>query len=265
MTAAAPSANANPGYDATGLADRYHSVQQQIDSACSDAGRNRADVTLIVVSKFHPAQLVLNLAALGQRDFGENKDQEASAKSVEVAEAMAAGALSDQSGIAPNWHFIGQLQSNKAKSVLRYAKSIHSLDRLSLLQALGKERQKLADQAAENGTPTPAATDVFIELNLTDDPERGGIQPSGLAAFAESVLNTAGLNLVGVMGVASLDGKEESDFALIQQASAQLQALAPQAKFISAGMSNDFAVALRFGATHLRIGTAITGPRQYLT
>jgi uncharacterized pyridoxal phosphate-containing UPF0001 family protein len=106
---------------------------------------------------------------------------------------------------------------------------------------------------------------VFIELNLTDDPDRGGIVPSNLLSFAELVLAAPGLDLVGVMGVASLEGQEERDFAAIQKASADLQRIAPEANLISAGMSNDFQTALRFGATHLRIGTAITGPRQYLT
>ncbi|MEN9715058.1 MAG: hypothetical protein RJA35_525 [Actinomycetota bacterium] len=230
-----------------GLAERYGLVQERIAEACRLAGRPRADVTLIVVTKFHPAKLVLDLLDLGQRYFGENKDQEAAPKAAAVAEI---------SNLA-TWHFIGQLQSNKAKSVLRYAESIHSLDRDSLLQALAKERAKL-----EPGT---AATKVFIELNLTDDPDRGGIRPDNLLPFAEKVLATDGLQLVGVMGVASLEGQEGRDFAAIQAASSRLQTLAPEAALISAGMSNDFEQALRFGATHLRIGTAITGPRQYLT
>ncbi|MEN9737151.1 MAG: hypothetical protein RJA26_384 [Actinomycetota bacterium] len=228
--------NSTSEYDASGLAERYGSVQEQITDACRLADRNRDEVTLIVVSKFHPADLVLNLIErLGRAD--------------EV----------------PTWHFIGQLQSNKAKSVLRYASSIHSLDRLSLLEALAKERNKIAVLAQENGIPIAPATKVFIELNLTDDPDRGGIVPSNLLSFAELVLAAPGLDLVGVMGVASLEGQEERDFAAIQKASADLQRIAPVANLISAGMSNDFQTALRFGATHLRIGTAITGPRQYLT
>ena len=128
-----------------------------------------------------------------------------------------------------------------------------------------KERNKIAVSAQENGIPIAPATKVFIELNLTDDPDRGGIVPSNLLSFAELVLAAPGLDLVGVMGVASLEGQEERDFAAIQKASADLQRIAPEANLISAGMSNDFQTALRFGATHLRIGTAITGPRQYLT
>lgn len=235
------------------LGSRYLAIQERIAAACVAASRERSSVELIVVSKFHPASLVIDLLTLGQVHFGENKDQEASAKAAEVASLLPEGVP------VPNWHFVGQLQSNKVKSVLRYASTIHSLDRPSLLTALAKERARLAEVG--EGHP---ATGVFIELNLTDDPQRGGIQPDRLGQFAASVLEVQGLNLLGVMGVATLEGQEERDFAAILEASEALQAIAPEAKFISAGMSNDFEVAIGYGATHLRIGTAITGPRQYL-
>ena len=244
------------------LSQRYLAVQERIAAACALAGRDRSELNLIVVSKFHPASLVLDLLSLGQRQFGENKDQEASAKAAEVASALGSAPAGS---IQPDWHFVGQLQSNKVKSVLRYASTIHSLDRASLLAALAKERNRLAQEAEAQSTTPIAPTGVFIELNLTDDDQRGGIKPSQLPEFAASVLETPGLELLGVMGVATLEGEEERDFATIQAASQQLQTLAPTAKFISAGMSNDFEVAIGYGATHLRIGTAITGPRQYLT
>ncbi|MFM7029779.1 MAG: YggS family pyridoxal phosphate-dependent enzyme [Micrococcales bacterium] len=237
------------------LAERYARVEQRISDACAAAGRSRDEVRLLVISKFHPAELVLDLLALGQTAFGENKDQEASAKARAVSEALE-GDPAFAGLPVPDWHFVGQLQSNKVKSVLRYASTIHSLDRDSLLTALAKERAKL------EGT---AATGVFIELNLTDDPERGGIKPEELLAFADKVLKVDGLNLLGVMGVATLEGREDRDFETIARASENLKTVAPQARWISAGMSGDFEQAIAFGATHLRIGTAITGPRQYLT
>jgi pyridoxal phosphate enzyme (YggS family) len=156
------------------------------------------------------------------------------------------------STIEHQWHFIGQLQSNKVKSVVSYASSIHSLDRQSLLDALGKA-------TIEREVPL----DVFIQLNLTDDPGRGGIQPANLKTFAENVLTHPGLNLVGVMGVAALDNNLERDFGAIRAASESLRTLKPEASLISAGMSEDFETAIAFGATHLRIGSAITGKRQY--
>lgn len=234
------------------LADRYQAVQARIASACDRHGRNRADVQLVVVSKFHPASLVEELIDLGQTDFGENKDQEASPKAAEVrAHLEALGRAQD----LPRWHFVGQLQSNKVKSVLRYASTIHSLDRESLLTALNKE-------FAKDESLNPIG--VFIELNLTDDPNRGGIHPDALLRFAEDVLKQPKLKLLGVMGVATLEGQEERDFTRIKAASESLQMLHPEASKISAGMSNDFELAIGFGATHLRVGTAITGPRQYL-
>jgi len=243
------------------LADRYDKVRERIRLACGSAGRDSSEVTLIVVSKVHPAQLVLDLLALGQTAFGENKDQEAKPKFLQVKDALANYTLTKDAtygGLsAPDVHFVGQLQSNKAKSVMSYASTIHSLDRDSLLTALAKETSLRSTDAQP--------TNVFIELNLTDDVNRGGIRPDGLLGFAERVLAMPGLNLLGVMGVASLDNEPERDFALIQEASAKLQTLSSGARFISAGMSNDFELALQFGATHLRIGTAITGPRSYLT
>jgi pyridoxal phosphate enzyme (YggS family) len=225
------------------LADRYHDAQARIAAAAKAANRNPDEIVLIVVTKNHPAQLVLDLLELGARDFGENRDQEAAPKAAEVRASSA---------IEHHWHFIGQLQSNKVKSVVNYASSVHSVDRPSLLEALGRA-------TVDRELPL----DIFIQLNLTDDEGRGGIQPANLDAFAEQVLLHRGLNLVGVMGVAALDNQLDRDFGAIRQASEQLRRLAPAATSISAGMSEDFETATAYGATHLRIGSAITGKRQY--
>lgn len=246
------------------LANRYSAVTQRIQQAAAAAGRNPSEITLIVVSKFHPAKLVLDLIDLGVTDFGENKDQEAGPKALEVGQALA------QRGSLVNhrWHFVGQLQSNKVKSVLRYASTIHSLDRESLLSALAKETAKLNQVQLDAGLDPMTPVDVFIELNLTGDPGRGGIEPHSVQEFANQVLQVPGLNLLGVMGVASVNSPSdptvaERDFETIRAASELVQQLKPEAKFISAGMSGDFETALKFGATHLRIGTAITGQREY--
>ena len=225
------------------LAERLAEAQQRIAAAALAATRNPEDIKLIVVTKNHPAQLVLDLLELGARDFGENRDQEAAPKAAEVRAT---------SPIEHRWHFIGQLQSNKVKSVVSYADSVHSLDRQSLLDSLGKA-------TVERAHPL----DVFIQLNLTDDPGRGGIHPTDLLPFAENVLAHPGLKLVGVMGVAALDHNLERDFGTIRSASEKLQTLKSDATFISAGMSEDFEKAIAYGATHLRIGSAITGKRQY--
>lgn len=226
------------------LADRLGEVSTRIEKAASLANRSAEDVTLIVVTKTHPADLVVELLGLGVTNFGENKDQEALAKAKLVAELA--------SQYNPIWHFVGQLQSNKVKSVLGYAEVLHSLDRQSLLDELNKQLSRVEHKRLQ----------VFIELNLTDDPKRGGIDPNQLLNFADKVLKVENLQLLGVMGVASLGGSAEADFERIAKASQQLQKLAPEARFISAGMSADFEQAIQYGATHIRVGTAITGKRE---
>lgn len=149
------------------------------------------------------------------------------------------------------WHFVGQLQSNKVKSAMNYSSVVHSIDRPSLVSALGREI------AAEN-----RHVSGFIQLNLTDDPSRGGIEPKDLIPFAETLEGMPNFELLGVMGVAALGRDPRIDFEQIAEASQRLRGSVPGARFISAGMSHDFEQALEFGATHLRIGTAITGNRN---
>mgnify|MGYP001046042014 CR=1 FL=1 len=195
---------------------------------------NRPEPTLVVVTKNHPVQMVDDLYQLGERDFGENRDQEASAKAAEFSPSE-----NDY-----RWHFIGQLQSNKVRSVLNYATVLHSLDRASLLKELAKREAEL---------------EVFIQMNLTDDPNRGGVNPSDLEQFAQSVLEVKSLKLVGVMAVGGLDVEPEQEFERVRAASEKLMAVHPEANQISAGMSGDFEQAIAYGATHLRIGSLITG------
>jgi pyridoxal phosphate enzyme (YggS family) len=224
-----------------GLAERYRSVQERIRAAERAAGRDSGSVELIVVTKNHPAQLVLDLHDLGQRSFGENRDQEARPKALEVSQAGTSDA---------DWHFVGQLQSNKVKSVLEYASCIHSIDRASLVRELRKQLSR-----------TPMAVSGFIELNLTDDLNRGGVAEGDLLTLAESLLEIDGFNLLGVMAVASLDGQPGRDFERAVAMSEQLKTLTSTADKISMGMSDDFEIAISMGATHIRVGSAITGPR----
>ena len=225
----------------TELGQRYQAIVEKIATAATSANRDPDEITLVVVSKNHPHQLVLDLLELGARDFGENRDQEANAKAKQIAL---------ETNEAFNWHFIGQLQSNKVKSVLEYANFLHSLDRNSLLEELIK-------RTTERAVPLK----VFVQVNMTDDPERGGVNPGDLMTFAERVLSSPGLELVGLMGVGGLDVAPEREFEKLAQLSSQLQQLAPRANRLSMGMSGDFQTAIAYGATHLRIGTAITGNR----
>jgi len=222
------------------LAERYRSVLQTIEQTAQSVDRAKEDVELIVVSKNHPASLVSELVQLGQEAFGENRDQEASKKAEELK----------NSGFDVQWHFVGQLQSNKVKSVLEYASVIHSIDRPSLVAELSKQLTKQNKKI-----------DGFIELNLTYDLGRGGVAPQDLLNLAEQVLAVEQINLLGVMAVAGLGKDPAEEFERAIGLSQQLQTLAPTATKLSMGMSEDFEVAIRLGATHIRVGSAITGPR----
>ncbi len=225
----------------TELGQRYQAIVKAIATAATSANRDPKEITLVVVSKNHPYQLVLDLLELGARDFGENRDQEASVKAKQIA---------NESETDFSWHFIGQLQTNKVKSVLEYASFLHSLDRPSLLDELIK-------RTVDRSIPLK----VFVQVNMTEDLERGGVNPVDLMAFAERVLASPGLELMGLMGVGGLDAAPEREFERLALLSSQLQQLAPSADRLSMGMSGDFEAAIAHGATHLRIGTAITGNR----
>jgi PLP dependent protein len=216
------------------LADRLESVRGSIADAARDAGRHPNEITTIVVTKFQPASLVAELAALGVEDFGENRHQEAQAKAAELAP------------LGLRWHFVGQLQGKKAKQVRGYATAIHSVDRPSLVDAL----------RSDAGT-----IDAFVQVNLTDDPGRGGVQPDEVERLVEQVLATPGLRLRGLMAVAPLGEPPRPAFARMHLLSERVRNLAPDAQALSMGMSHDFREAILEGATHLRIGTAITGNR----
>ena len=227
------------------LTGRLESIHQRIDGAVRDAGRSRSEIELIVVTKNYGFELAIELLRAGENQFGENRDQEASAKAAQVAQN-----LSPEQD-TPTWHFVGQLQTNKVKSMLSYSSVLHSLDRPSLLKELEKQLAKSSE----------TKLDAFIELNLTDDPNRGGIEPKNLMEFVEQVLRVPQINLLGVMGVAGLGVEPAVDFATILNSSEQLQTVSISSKYISAGMSGDFETAIAFGATHLRIGAAITANR----
>lgn len=216
------------------LSERLAEVRSGISDASRLAGRDPGEVTIIVVTKFHPAGLIRELHALGVDDIGENRHQEAREKAAELAD------------LDLTWHFVGQLQGKKARQVAAYSSVIHSVDRPSLVSALGSAER---------------VTRCFLQLNLTDDPGRGGVAPEELLPLAELVLEAERLELLGVMAVAPLGEEPRSAFARVRAASESLRTIAPGAIAISAGMSGDYREAILEGATHLRIGTAITGNR----
>ena len=211
-------------------------LERRLTAACLSAGRRREEVLLVAVTKTHPASDVALLRDLGVRDVGENRDQEASAKAAEVP------------GV--RWHFVGAVQSNKARSVAAYADVVHSLDRSALATALSAGAQR-----AERHV------DVLLQVSLDGDPRRGGAAPADVAALAEHVRGLPALRLRGVMAVAPLGADPAAAFAALAEVAAGLQADHPQAREISAGMSGDLEAAIAAGATIVRVGTALLGER----
>lgn len=224
------------------LPSRLATVRDGIADAARSAGRPVADITTVVVTKFQPVSLVHELLELGVRDFGESRHQEAQVKAAELA------------GSPATWHFVGQVQGKKARQVRAYSSVIHSVDRESLVTALGTPPNAESADAS-------VTVDCFVQVNLTDDPARGGVSIPDLAPLVEKVLGTPGLTLLGLMAVAPLGTEPRRSFALVAELGAQMRSMAPEARYLSMGMSQDYAAAIAEGATHLRIGTAITGNR----
>jgi pyridoxal phosphate enzyme (YggS family) len=214
-------------------------VEAEIAEACKAAGRTRRELTLIAVSKTYPASDVRLLAELGVTDVGENRDQEASAKARECADLDLV------------WHFVGQLQTNKVRSVIGYADVVHSVDRPRLVTALSQEALKAGREIT-----------CLVQVALDGDPERGGVRPQDVPALAEAVAGAGGIRLGGVMAVAPLGEDPDRAFARLREIAQVVRDAHPGADAISAGMSGDMSQAIANGATHLRVGTALLGRRK---
>ena len=223
------------------LALRLAEVRRRIAKACEAAGRDVSELTLIAVTKTRPASDVRLLSELGITDVGENRDAEAAPKAAQCADLALKGLT---------WHFIGQLQTNKCASVVRYASIVHSVDRLRLIRALGRAARG-AGQVIEG----------LVEVSLDGDPARGGAVPDQVPALAEALAAEEGLVLGGVMAIAPLTMEPADAFARLLASAAAVRAVRPAATVISAGMSGDLEAAVEAGATHLRIGTALLGDR----
>ncbi len=226
----------DPGERSAELAAGLAAVRARIAAAARAAGRDPAGLTLVAVTKTWPVSDALLLRGLGVRDMGENKDADAAEKAAAV------------SGV--RWHFVGQLQSNKARSVAAYADLVHSLDRPRLARAL-------ADGAQRAGR----RLDVLVQVSLDGDPGRGGAPLPEVPALVAAVAGLPDLRLAGVMAVAPLGSDPRAAFDTLVAAAYDLQADHPGAVVVSAGMSGDLEAAVAAGATHLRIGTALLGHR----
>ncbi|MEV6927009.1 YggS family pyridoxal phosphate-dependent enzyme [Dactylosporangium sp. NPDC051485] len=227
------------------IAANLATVRERISAACRAAGREPESVTLVAITKTYPAGDVARLAELGIRDVGENRDQEAAAKAAAVP------------GV--RWHFVGQLQRNKARSVASYADAVHSVDSLRLVDAL-------ADAAARAGRE--AALGALVQVSLDDDEQRGGALTGMVEKVAEAIAASPALSLRGVMAVAPLDWAPDEAFARLAAIGSRIRQrfAGPHdpADWISAGMSNDLESAILHGSTHVRVGSALLGKRTPL-
>ncbi|MFJ3923721.1 YggS family pyridoxal phosphate-dependent enzyme [Streptomyces sp. NPDC090022] len=231
------------------LAANLARVEERIAAACAAAGRKRDEVTLIVVTKTYPASDVRLLADLGVRHVAENRDQDAAPKAAACAD------------LPLTWHFVGQLQTNKVRSVAGYAHVVQSVDRPKLVTALSAAAEKAERELG-------ALVQIALDAGTGERGERGGAAPDLLGELADAIAGAPGLRLDGLMTVAPLAGpyagREQAAFERLMELSSGLRAVHPAATMVSAGMSADLEQAILAGATHVRVGTAVLGARPRL-
>lgn len=226
---------------ASTLESNIASVRNRIDSALAVSGRRGEEVTLIAVSKRHPIETIRDAAGYGLKDFGENRSAELAGKArIERGEDLA--------GI--RWHMIGHLQSNKVKSIIPFVDYIHSVDRISLASEISRR----ADEAGRT-------VRILLQVNISEEPQKSGVDPSGLDDLYEHCLSLANVETVGLMGMASFISNEEKLRRQFSKLRSLRDRVAPQLFHLSMGMSNDFEIAIEEGATMIRVGTAIFGER----
>jgi pyridoxal phosphate enzyme (YggS family) len=237
------------------ISQNLATVEREITLAVEKNNRERSEITLIAVTKNFPVSDVVHLYDLGLRNFGENRDQEARAKVEEFKKYVADSESSEDQTNQANqvkWHFQGQLQRNKLRSIATWADFIHSLDQeryLLPLQQLSIELKKSISLLLQ------------LSLDLPIRPDRGGVPPEELIELGTKVKEHSGLILQGLMAVAPLDVAPELAFGALQAISGTFLKAFPDATWVSAGMSGDFADAIAAGATHIRIGSSILGSR----
>ena len=222
-------------------------VQERIQKACQAAGRARDEVTLVAITKTFPVSDVWALADLGITDAGENREQELKLKAPECPDLT--------------WHFVGQLQSKKSRSVVKYASVVHSVDRPSLVDALSK-----AAVAEEKSLRCliQVSLATYGSADAATGASRGGAEPSGVLDLAAAIAAADGLEIGGVMAVAPLGSDPEEAFSGLHDVASRLRSEHPGADWISAGMTGDLEAAIKHGATHVRLGRALLGTRSPL-
>jgi len=217
------------------IAGNLAAVRRRIAEAAGTAGRRSADITLVAVSKTHSAGTVVRVIAAGQRVFGENRVQEAQAKYPPLKEAHRDLVL----------HLIGPLQTNKVKEAVALFDVIETLDRPRLAEALAREFEL-----------SPRRPQLFIQVNTGEEPQKSGVLPAEADAFIADCRTRLGLAIAGLMCIPPVDDEPSLHFALLREIARRHGIGA-----LSMGMSGDYEIAIRFGATHVRVGTAIFGAR----
>lgn len=211
-------------------------VTEKIAAAAAKSGRNSKEIKLIVVTKTFPVSDLETLYTLGLREFGENRDQEASVKANALPKDI-------------NWHFQGRIQSNKLKSICSWASVIHSVDQFKYAQIISEQ-------------PSEKPRQIFIQVSLDQPPEsRGGVNPEKLIDLASKISSLSNIKILGLMAVGPVNQEAEPAFARLQKIQASFLTQFKDAFFLSAGMSGDYELAIAYGATHLRIGSSILGIR----
>lgn len=234
------------------------SVRSRLAAAAEAAGRNVGEIEVLPITKYFPATDVVTLSRLGCRAVGESRDQEARAKVTEVTRLLAASAHADVGN--PRWHMVGHIQRNKARSVARWAHTAHSVDSAHLVTALDKG---VAAALAEGRRTDPMR--IYVQVSLDGDDSRGGVdisRPGAVDQVCDRVENSKNLDLVGLMGIPPMDSDPDEAFDRLQSEHRRVLESHRDAVGLSAGMSNDFEIAVKHGSTCVRVGTALLGPRR---
>lgn len=252
-------ASGNPGNHSDRESELTHAlagVRSRLAMAAEAAGRNVGEIELLPITKFFPAADVVTLSRLGCRAVGESRDQEASAKVTEVTRLSAGRA----NGTSLRWHMVGRIQRKKAKSVARWAHTAHSVDSTALVTALDRG---VAAALADGSRTDPLR--VYVQVSLDGDESRGGVdisRPGVIDEVCAQVEESKNLELVGLMGLPPLDADPDQAFDRLQSEHRRVLESHRNAVGLSAGMSNDFEIAVKHGSTCVRVGTALLGPRQ---
>ena len=218
------------------LASSLSDVQSRIQEAASRASRKKDDVTLVVVTKTYPVSDVQILHQLGVTHFGENRS----------AEGLEKSAL-----VSAHWHFQGQIQSNKIAAIASWADTVHSLDDLSHVAKLDRAVGEFPEKRLQ----------VFIQISLDGDTSRAGVSGDELLVLGQAISSTKNLDLAGLMVVPPVQAEPEAAFSEVAEIAQRFRNEFPMARSLSAGMSGDYEVAIAHGATHIRVGSQILGPR----